>query len=151
MAYKTRKKSKRASTKSKSMYEVRTGKTQRVAFRTKKLVTARTKAQGMAKRGSSRVTIRRGNESFALSAGQQRPHWPSSKRRSSKPRTSARRTSRRTSSRKTSRRRVTRRRSSKRRSSKRRVSKNKRRASRRRVSRRRSSRRRSSRRRSSRR
>jgi len=128
MAYATRKKKSAA-----SLYQVVSGKTHRVAARTKKLVTARKRAEGLVRRGSKRVSIMRGGKLIATMGTFRSP----AKRRSSKRKTSAGRRTSRKAARRSSRRRS----SVRRRSSKRRVSKNRRRSSRRRVSRRRTSRR----------
>lgn len=125
----------------KAGYSVVSGKTHRVVARTKKLTTARKRAEGLVRRGSKRVSIMRGGKLIATMGSFGAP-----KRRRRRA-TAGRRTSR-AAARRTSRRHSSKRRSSKRRSSRRRVSKNRRhrRSSRRRSSHRRSSRRRSSRR-----
>lgn len=117
----------------KARYSVVSGKTRRVVARTKKLTTARKRAEGLVRRGSKRVSIMLGDKLVATMGS----FRVAKKRRS----TAGRRTS------KAAPRRTSRRRTSQRRSSKRRVSKNRhRRVSRRRGSRRRSSKRRTSRR-----
>jgi len=117
MAYATRKPKS-------ALYHVVSGKTHRVVARTKKLVTARKRAEGLVRRGSKRVSIMRGGKLVATMGTFRVP----GKRRSSRRKSSAGRRTSRKAARRTSRKAH--------RTSRRRVSKNRRSSRRRRTSRR---------------
>ena len=71
------------------LYAILSGKTHRVVALARKLTTARRRAAGLVKRGSKRVSIRRGAETFAIGAVKR-----TSRKRRSKKRTSRKRVSR---------------------------------------------------------